>query len=168
MLESFVASLHAYDYILFAISGALFLLILLLAILLRSKVALSLVFVLLAFIIIVAGPIVGYKHIHTTVYKTELTDLLIKKLEFSKAIVIKGKLKNLGTQSFKHCTISAEAYAGATNILEEYLNPFKPFQNMSIVKDVNMTVNDSIDFKMMLEPFTYSNEYNISLKADCI
>ena len=66
LIESFVASLHLYDYILFGISGALFVLILLLAIILRKKIGLSLLLVLLAFIIIVAGPIVGYNYIHAS------------------------------------------------------------------------------------------------------
>ena len=167
-IESFVASLHTFDYILFAISGALFLLILLLAIILRKKIGLSLILVLISFIIIIAGPIVGYQYIHATLYKTELSELIIKRLEFTEALVIKGKVKNLGKQTYHRCNISAKAYKGATNILEEYVNPLKPFQKVSIVKEVNMDVNDSIDFKVMLEPFTYSNEYNISLKVNCI
>lgn len=167
-MESFVASLHLYDYILFGVSGALFILILLLAIVLRKKVGFSLFLVLLAFIIVLAGPILGYNYIHATVYKTEIYELQIKKLEFSQALVIKGNLRNIGSQSFHICTISAKAYKGPTNILEEYVNPLKPFQKVSILKETPIEVNDSIDFKMMLEPFTYSNEYNISVKVDCL
>ncbi len=164
---SFVESLHDYDYILFAISGALFFLILLLAIILRKKTGFSLLLVLLAFIIIISGPIVGYNYIHSTIFKTEINDLTIKELEFSEAVVIKGTLTNLGKQSFKKCTISSKAYKGATNFLEELVYPLKPFQKMSILKkDINMS--ESVDFKMILEPFTYSKEYNISIKANCI
>lgn len=168
LIESFIATLHTYDYILFGISGALFVLILLLAIILRKKVGFSLILVLLAFIIIVAGPIVGYKYIHATVYKTEISELQIKTLEFSQAVVIKGRLRNIGSQSFHSCKISAKAYPGPTNILEEYVNPLKPFQKVSILKETPIEINDSIDFKMMLEPFTYSSEYNITVKVDCL
>lgn len=167
-IEAFIATLHLYDYILFGVSGGLFLLILLLAIVLRRKTGFSLFLVLLAFIIIIAGPIAGYQYIHATVYKTEISDLQIKRLEFSEALVIKGNLKNLGSQSFQSCKLSAKAYREPTNILEEFVNPLKPFQKVSIIRDTPMQINDTVDFKMILEPFTYSNEYNISVKVDCL
>jgi len=167
-LQQFVASLHDYDYILFAISGALFFLILLLAIILRHRTGLSLLLVLVAFIIIIAGPIIGYNYIHATVFKTEITDLNIKRLEFSEAVVIKGKLTNRGKQPYQKCIISSKAYKGPTNFLEKLVYPLKPFQKMSILKQEDINVTQSIDFKIILEPFTYSKEYNISVKANCL
>jgi len=167
-IQNFVASLHDYDYILFAISGALFFLILLLAIILRKKTGLSLFLVLISFIIIIAGPTVGYNYIHSTLFKTEITDLTIKRLEFSEAVVIKGTLTNLGKQPFTKCTISSKAYKGATSFLEELVYPLKPFLKTSILKQEDMNVSESVDFKMILEPFTYSKEYNISIKANCL
>lgn len=167
-LQNFVATLHDYDYILFAISGALFFLILLLAIILRHRTGLSLLLVFISFVIIIAGPIIGYNYIHATLFKTEISDLTIKRLEFSEAVVIKGNLTNLGKQPFHKCTISSKAYRGATNFLEEMVYPLKPFLKMSIVKEEDINVSQSVDFKMILEPFTYSKEYNISIKANCL
>jgi len=167
-LQSFIASLHTFDYILFGVSGGLFLLFLLLAILLRGKVFISLIFVLLGFGALIAGPILGYNYIHTTIYKNEISELKIKRLEFSEAVVIKGKLTNLGTQSFHKCKISSSAYKGAGNFLEEIVFPLKPFKKMSIFKTEDLDINQSLEFKMILEPFTYSKEYNISVKAECI
>lgn len=157
-----------YDYVLFGVSGSLFLVILFLAILLRNKVGLSLLLVLLSFVILIAGPIVGYNYIHGSIYKTKVTELSIKQLEFSQAVVIKGTLTNLGKENFKKCKVSSSAYKGATNFLEELVFPLKPFMKRSIVKEEQIEINESIDFKLMLEPFTYSKEYNISLKVDCI
>jgi len=157
-----------YDYVLFGISGALFLLVLFLAILLREKVGLSLFLVLLSFIILIAGPIMGYNYIHANIYKTEISELTIKKLEFSQAVVIKGTLTNLGKVNFKKCEISSSAYKGASNFLEEIVFPLKPFMKRSIIEEEIIDINNSIDFKLLLEPFTYSNEYNISLKVNCI
>lgn len=157
-----------YDYILFGASGALFLIFLFLAIILRNKLGLSLLLVLLAFVVLIAGPIFGYKYVHDSIYKTQIHELSIKKLEFSKAIVIKGSLTNLGQTSFKKCKISSSAYKGPTNFLEEIVFPFKPFIKRSIVKEENIDINQSIEFKLLLEPFTYSKEYNISVKVECI
>lgn len=166
--QALVESFHMYDYVLFGVSGGLFLLLLFLAILLRNKIGLSLLFVLLSFIVLIAGPIMGYKYIHESIYKTKISELTIKKLEFSQALVIKGTITNLGKESFKKCKVSSSAYKGPTNFLEELVFPLKPFVKRSIIKEENIDINDSIDFKILLEPFTYSNEYNISLKVDCI
>jgi hypothetical protein len=167
-LHDFIASLHLYDYIVFGISGALFVLILLLAILLRKKAVLSLILVLLAFIILIALPISGYNYIHAQLYKTELTNLNIKKLEFSEAIVIKGTITNRGKQSFSKCRISSQAYKGASGLLQELIYPLKPFQKVSIVKQEELGVDQSLDFRLVMEPFTYTNEYNISMKVNCL
>ena len=168
IFQSFIETLHLYDYVFFSASAALFLLLLTLAIILRNRVGFSLFLVFLAFIILIAGPIVGYSYVHSSVYKTKISELSIKRLEFSQAVVIKGTLTNFGQQSFRKCTISSHAFKGADNFLEELVFPLKPFIKRSIIKEENIDINKSIDFKLMLEPFTYSNEYNISVKVDCI
>ena len=167
-MQDFIETLHVYDYILFALSGSIFLTLLFLAILIRDKTRPSLLLILLSFIILIAGPIIGYQFIHSTLYKTKISELSIKKLEFSQAVVIKGILTNLGKQSFKKCKISSSAYKGANNFVEEIIFPLKPFIKGSIVKDDIIDINDSIKFKLLLEPFTYTNEYNISIKVNCI
>ncbi len=167
-LQDFVATLHDYDYILFAVSGALFFLMLLLAIILRHRTGLSLLLVLFSFIVIIAGPITGYNYIHSTLFKTDITDLKIKRLEFSEAVVIKGTLTNLGKQSYHKCKISSKAYKGATNFFEEIVHPLNPFIEMSIIEQEEINISESIDFKIILEPFTYAKEYNISIKANCL
>lgn len=167
-IQNFVASLHTYDYILFSASGALFLLILLLAVLFRKKAALSLSLVLISFVVIIAGPVSGYSYIHGKLYKTEISELLVKKLEFSQALLIKGELTNLGQLNFRKCTITSSAYKAPSNFFEEMLFPLRPFQNVSMVSEEELGLNQSLDFKLIMEPFTYSSEYNISVKAECI
>lgn len=167
-INTFISSLHTYDYILFGISGALFLLLLILAIILRKKTNLSLLLVLISFLILLLGPISGYLYIHSTLYKNEISQLYIKRLQFSEALVIKGKVTNLGKQSFNKCKISASTYKRPDGILEEIVYPLKPFQKKSILKIEALDINESLDFKMILEPFTYSKEYNVSVKAECL
>jgi len=167
-LIDFADSLHTYDYVFFAAFGALYLLILLLAIVLRKRVSLSLFLVLLSFVVIIAGPIFGYQYTHGKLYKTEISDLVVKKLEYSEALVIKGKLQNLGQLAFKKCTVTANACKAATNFFEEIRFSLKPFQHTSTVYEKELPINETFEFKLIMEPFTYSNEYNISVKADCL
>lgn len=167
-LQAFISTLHTYDYIIFGAVGALFLLMLLLAIVIRQKIVASLFLIIFALILIVTGPIVGYKYVHAIIYKTEISDLLVKKLEFTEALVIKGTLQNLGKQGYSKCRISASAYKGASNFLEELVYPLKPFDKVSILKEEDLNITQSFDFKLVMEPFTYSNEYNISIEANCL
>ena len=167
-LQSLIATFHTYDYVFFGASATLFLLFIILAIVLHEKVILSLILILLSFFILVGGPIFGYNYVHSTLYKVKIENLSIKRLEFSEAVVIKGQLINQGKRTFTQCKISSKAYRGATNFLEEIVLPLKPFLKRSIVKEENIDVNQSVDFKMILEPFTYSKEYNISVKASCL
>ncbi|MBE0498548.1 MAG: DUF2393 family protein [Campylobacterales bacterium] len=167
-LLDFADSLHTYDYVFFASFATLYLLILLLAIVLRKQVSLSLFLVLLALVVIIAGPIFGYQYTHGKLYKTEISDLVVKKLEFSEALIIKGKLKNLGQQSFKKCTITASACKGATNFYEEMLCFLEPFWHISMVYEKELPVNETLEFKLVMEPFTYADDYNTSVKADCL
>lgn len=167
-LQTFVSTLHTYDFIMFGAVGALFLLILLLAVLIRQRTVTSLFLILFALILIVIGPIAGYKYVHATVYKTEILDLQVKKLEFTEALVIKGSLKNSGKQSYSRCRISAHAYKGASNLFEEFVYPLKPFAKVSILKEEDLNITQSLDFKLVIEPFTYSDEYNISMEANCL
>lgn len=167
-LQGFTDSLHTYDYILFAAFGALYLLILLLAIVLRKRAGLSLSLVLIAFVVIIAGPVWGYTYTHGKLYKTEISEQAVKKLEFSEALIITGKLKNLGMQSYSRCVLTASAHKAPTNFLEEIVLPLKPFQNVSYFHEKVFPVNETYDFKLVMEPFTYSDEFNISIKADCL
>jgi len=168
LLHNFVNSLHTYDYILFSASGVVFILLLFLAILLREKTKISLLLVLLSFTSLIAGPIFGYQYIHSKLYGYTITNIQVKELEFSEALVIKGTLTNHGTQTFSKCNIKAITYKGANNFLEEIVYPFKPFNKKSIIKQESLDINKSLDFKLILEPFTYSKEYNVSIKAECL
>lgn len=167
-LQGFADSLHTYDYILFAAFGALYLLILLLAIVLRKRAGLSLFLVLLAFVVIIVGPVWGYHYTHGKLYATEISEQAAKKLEFSEVLIITGKLKNLGMQSYSRCTLTASSYKAPGNFLEEIILPMKPFQHVSYLHEKEFPVNETYDFKLVMEPFTYSGEYNISVKANCL
>jgi len=67
--------------------------------------------------------------------------------------------------NYRHCTISADAYKGASNIFEAFVYPLKPFQKVSILKNEELNMTHSLDFKLIMEPFTSENEYNLSVKA---
>ena len=165
-MTAFIDGLIMYDYILFASSFILFIVFIILAILLRKKLILALLFVLLGFATFVLGPTLGYIQMHKHLFKNSVTLISQQKLNFTKAVVVKGRLTNESKKDFESCTITASAYKVTKNKYKNYLNALKPFKNMSIVS-YHIAKGSSADFKIIVEPFTYERDYNISLGADC-
>jgi len=162
----FMESLITYDYILFAASFVLFILFIILGIVLRKKLTLAIIFILLAFTILLVGPTIGYVKMHEMIFKNSTELISQKRLEFTEAVVVKGKLINESSKNFKECKITASAYKVTRNKYKNYLKKLKPFKKMSII-EYDIVVSEIREFKIIVEPFTYNSDYNISLGADC-
>ncbi len=162
----FIEGLISYDYILFAGSFTFFILFIILGIVLRKKLLLAVLFILLAFSILLLGPTLGYVKLHEYLFKNSTELISQKRLEFTEAIVVKGTLSNESTRDFSSCKITACVYKVTSNKYKNYLKKLKPFQKMSIIES-NIAKGQTIEFKIIVEPFTYNSDYNISLGADC-
>ena len=165
-ISAFIEGLITYDYILFAASFALFILFIVLGIVLRKKITLAIIFIFLAFAILLLGPTFGYIKMHETIFKNSTELISQKRLEFTEAVVLKGKLINESSRNFIECKITASAYKVTSNKYKNYLKKLKPFQKMSIIES-DIAVSETREFKIIIEPFTYNRDYNISLGADC-
>ncbi len=165
-IKNFMDGLISYDYILFGTSVTLFVLFIILAILLRRKVAAALFFVLLAFSSFLLGPTLGYLQMHKLLFKNKTELISQKKLHFSQAVVVKGVLTNESHRDFQSCKITASAYKVTDNKYKNYILKLKPFKKMSIFeKDIKK--GETREFKIIVEPFRYKRDYNISLGASC-
>ena len=162
----FIDSLIKYDYILFGGVFVFFLLFIIIGIVLRKKIVLALVFILLAFSTLILGPTLGYIKLHETLFKNSTKLLSQKRLQFMEAVVVKGSVTNESNRDFKECKITASAYSVTSNKYKNYLKKLKPFKKMSIV-ELNITKSQTREFKIIIEPFYYTKEYNVSLGADC-
>jgi len=165
-VTAFVDGLISYDYILFGSVFALFILFMILSLLLRKKVFVAVISLLLGFSVLLFGSTIGYIKMHEYLFKNTLLLESQKKLSFTQAVVVKGSLQNNSKFNFSECKITASAYKVTKNKYKNYLLKFKPFQKASIFTAA-IPKGSSQNFKIFIEPFTYSNEYNISLKADC-
>ena len=165
-IQNFIDGLIPYDYILFGSVLALFVLFIVLAILLRKKITLALFLVLLAFATFLLGPTLGYVAMHKFLFKNHTELISQKKLNFSQAVVVKGTITNDSNFDFKSCKITASAYKVTPNKYKNYIYKLKPFKKMSIFeKDIRK--GETREFKIIVEPFTYTRDYNISLGANC-
>ena len=165
-INAFLDGLILYDYILFGTVFVLFILFVVLGIALRKRVLLATVVILFAFGTLILGPTLGYKIMHSYLFKHSLELLSEKKLTFTKAVVVKGSITNDSKRYFKSCRITASAYKVTSNRWKNYIKKLKPFQKASIsIYDID--VSQTREFKMFIEPFTYERDYNVSLGAEC-
>ena len=165
-ITAFIDGLISYDYILFGASFGLFILFIILSILLRKKIGFAIFFILLGFSIFLLGPSLGYVKMHEYLFKNTTQLLSQKKLSFSEAVIVKGSITNDSKKHFKSCKITASAYKITKNKYKNYLYKFKPFKKMSIIEE-DIDKGKTREFKIIVEPFTYSRDYNISLGAKC-
>jgi len=165
-ITAFIDSLILYDYILFGSVFVLFILFIILAIILRKKVLLAVFLFLFSFLLLILGPTLGYIKMHEYLFKNSTTLLSQKKLEFVEAIVVKGSLSNESKFDFSSCLITAKVHKSSKNNLKKYLYQFKSIKKMSILQE-DIARGETINFKLIVEPFTYSKDYNISLGAKC-
>jgi len=165
-LTTLIDGLIIYDYILFGSVFAIFLLLTTLGIVLRQKKALAIILILISFIILLLGSTLGYVQMHKFLYKNSVSLVSQKHLTYTKAVVIHGMVKNISKFDFKNCKLTASAYKVSGNFIKDYLFKFNPFKKMSIVEN-DILKGQEREFKLILEPFTYSKDYNISMGADC-
>ena len=165
-ITAFIDGLIIYDFILFGAVFASFLLLIILSIMLRKRVFIAIFFFLLSFSLLLLGPTLGYQKMHEYLFKNSTKLISEKRLEFVNAIVVKGTLTNESKFNFSSCLISAKVHKESKNELKRYLYQFKTIKKMSILKE-NIKKGESVDFKIIVEPFTYSKDYNISLGARC-
>jgi uncharacterized SAM-binding protein YcdF (DUF218 family) len=163
---AFVHGLISYDYILVGGVLFLFLLFLILAIILRNRTGLSIFLILLSFAILFLGPTLGYVEMRKYLFKNEVAMDSQQRLTFTPAIVVRGSLKNESQLDFKSCVITASALKASSSALKNFVYSLKPLKSKSIV-ELGLAKGDTRIFKIIVEPFTYQNDYNISLKASC-
>lgn len=165
-IQAFLDTLIMYDYILFGASFALFILLIILGIVLRKKIGLAIFLILLAFGILLLAPTLGRIFMHDFLFANTTTVISHKKLEFTEAIVVKGTLENASRFNFEECRITANVHKVSKNALKNYLFQFKTIKKMSI-SEYDIMKASSRDFKIIVEPFTYERDYNITIGAKC-
>ena len=166
LIQNFIDGLIIYDYMLFGGVFVLFILFILLAILSRNKTFFATIFILLAVFTLFVSPFVGYIQLHKYLFKHDIEMTSQLRLHYTQAVVIKGTITNKSKINFTSCKIVASTYKVGKNKYRNYLLKFKPFQKMSIVEE-DILVGQKRSFKMIMEPFTYKKDYNVSLSASC-
>jgi hypothetical protein len=166
-ITDFIHHLLVYDYLLFGGIFILFILLLALAIALRNKIVLAVFMVFFAFGVLTAGPLFGYILLHQHLFKHTIVIREIKALEFTEALLIKGDINNTSKRPFQECTLHAGVYKVTHNPYVDKLYPYFPFKKSSLKLTETIGAGKSAPFKLFVEPFRYTKDYNVTLKAEC-
>jgi Protein of unknown function (DUF2393) len=166
-IQNFIHSLIIYDYFLFGGIIVLFILLLIFAIILRHKIGVAIFFVVIAFGILTAGPVVGYIMLHQYLFKHTILIREVKALEFTEALLIKGDINNTSKRTFSECTLYAKVYKVSHNQYLDRVYPYIPFKKGSLTLQKTIPPGKSESFKLFVEPFRYAKDYNVTLKAEC-
>ncbi|OHE07258.1 MAG: hypothetical protein A2513_10565 [Sulfurimonas sp. RIFOXYD12_FULL_33_39] len=166
IVTEFIKELIIYDYMLFGGVLVVFLLFMILGIVFRHKTVLALSLILFSFIFLIVGSIFGYIEMHKFLFKNTTAITSQKKLTFTKAVVIEGTIKNISKRDFQSCKITAKVYKLTPNEFKNYVLKLKPINKMSIIES-DILKDEEREIKIIVEPFVYVGDYNITLGADC-
>lgn len=149
---TFLHSLGTYDYALFGGAFGIFILLVILALLLRRKLFLAIFLILLSFAILFLVPTFGREFMYDYLYKNSFEITSEKRLQFCDAIVVKGKVKNESTRILHSCKVDIFVHKVSKNILKNYLYQLKFIQKKSFYEE-NILLNEERKFKALIEPF---------------
>ncbi len=167
-LTDYTDSLTMYDYAAFGWLLFLLIALILLAILSskkKPKLAASLIF--FTFVLMFTAPLGIKIFLDKSVRKVEIQDQNHTHLNFSKALVITGKLHNLGKINMHKCYIKTKVLKQTDNKYLNILYNLKPIRQRTTILDENITQDSSKELKVVFEKFNYQKEYRVTLSAEC-
>ncbi len=165
--HDFTASLTLYDYLGFALLGLFFLFFMILSIVVRQKPAAALLFAFLAFIMLIAGPF-GVKEVFDRVVRSSAVVITKEqKLQYSKALLLEGKLTHTGKIAYSRCRVIIDIYKDRDNKYLNYLQRFLPFRSKTLHFDRSLQKGQNIAFETTIEEFAHEGEFNVRAHGEC-
>lgn len=166
-LIEFFNNLTGYDYAGFLIALILFILFLILALMLRKRTKLAMLLISFSFIALFGGPVGVHALVKHTLYKHEARITDVKKLHYSDTLLIKGDLEYLGDKMASSCVIDVKVHKQEGSFFKDIAHTIKPYKQGSAKLLMQLDKGDSKDFKVVIEPFTYAGDYNITVSSGC-
>jgi len=168
-LLTYVKHLGFYDYLAFAWLLFTFIVLIFLAILIAKRSsALSLLLIILALILFIIAPIVIEYKLNLALRTTSTEVTMVKKLVFSNSLIIDATIYNHSSKPFTLCLVHTYiTKANNATGIQALLTLLKPLANQSILVKEDIQKNDSIQYQAVFDAFTYNEEVNATVKAEC-
>ncbi|KIM09268.1 MAG: hypothetical protein KU28_01130 [Sulfurovum sp. PC08-66] len=167
MILGFIAELTPYDYVGFALVLLLFVILLVLAILLKHKTFLSLLLFLMGFLTLLGGPFGVYKVVHTALYGATVVLEEEQKLFYTPALLIGGVLTYGGKMDASGCRVIAYVHKTDDNPIKNFVHRLKPYKQGETLLEKTFVRGDTLGVRIAIEPYLYEGNHTITLKAEC-
>ncbi len=167
-LTDYTDSFTMYDYAAFGWLLFLLAVLILLALLYskkKPKLAASLIF--FTFTLMLTAPMGIKIFLDSTIRKVDVHDQNHTLLNFSKALVVTGNLKNLGKIDIKKCYIQTKILKETENKYLNILYNLKPIRKRTTILDENISQNSTKELKIVFEKFNYQKAYRVTQFAEC-
>jgi len=167
-LTDYIHTLTMYDYVAFGwLFGLLIMMILTALLSSKSKPKLASFLIFFSFILMFIGPIGVKLFLDKTIRKVKIIDQNSTKLNFSKLLVVTGKIENHGKIDLKKCYVSAKVLKISDNKYLNFLYNLKPIRKRTIITEANISKDTSEEFKVVFEKFNYKKDYRVAVSAEC-
>jgi hypothetical protein len=169
LVGEFFGKFNIYDILGFVFVMFLGLLVCYIAIVLRKRIVLAIFMFILGICILGGGPFLMDKMVDSVAKKTIVSDLTMKQLQFTDALVVHGKVTNLGKVDFKSCKIIVKNKKKSSNKYKQMiLNLSKPHsQYVMSLEGGGLTRAESRDFKFIVNGFKTDDTLKTEVEAVC-
>lgn len=166
-IKLYLGSLHVFDYLAYSWVLIVFLIFIMLAITLRHKVGLSILFILLSFITFFIAPVFVKHLMDGYVRKGVVSVDEIIKFNYAETLVANGEVRNEGKKIFSKCIIEFDVIKNETNFLLKIKEELKPIRHQIVEVEGPLEVGQSKPFEIKISNFTTISDYNTTIKARC-
>jgi len=167
-LTDYIHTLTMYDYVAFGwLFGLLMMMILTALLSSKNKPKLASFLIFFSFILMFIGPVGTKLFLDKTIRKVEIIDQNSTKLNFSKLLVITGKIENHGKINLQKCYVNAKVLKVSDNKYLNFLYNLKPIRKRTIIAEANISKDTAEEFKVVFEKFNYTKDYRVTVNAEC-
>ena len=164
----YLTHLSVYEYIAYGWVILLFIFLLIFSIVISSKKPILSVFLIFFnFVFLVFSPLFVSVLMDKSVRKTKIFIEKRERLHYGNSLIVEGKVINIGKIDFDMCKVNMKVYKVSKSFLKNYLYLLKPLGKKTIWIRKPLKRKNQESFKIVLDPFYYKGDFNISVKAEC-
>lgn len=165
---NYLAHFTMYDYIAYAwLIMTFFITILLSIILTRKSPLISIITFILSLVLLFVGPFKIKQFLDFYLRHSKSNVTLVKQLNFSDTLLVSGEIQNLSKIQFTNCSVQIDIIKYNNNYFKSIANKLKPLRKQTIFIDKPIDINQSKEFRVVFDGYTYQNDINVSVVSNC-
>jgi hypothetical protein len=139
-----------------------------LAIALRKNIVVLILMLLLGIGVMAGGPYAMSYMVDSVTRKSVISGLDIKQLNFTKALVVSGNLRNAGKIDLKDCRVVVEVWKKSNSDYKKYIRMFKkPKYKKEFIVAEHLPLRRSQEFRVVYDNFRTPNKMDVVVKSKC-